>query len=106
MSERKPPAMAIESPRFSAPPAHGHSIELHIEELVLHGFAPVQRYAIGDAVEREFARLFKEQGSPVVATENIEIAEVDGGAIHLRPGASDEATGRQLARAIYGRLIR
>ena len=29
------------------------NIKLHIEELVLHGFAPGDRYTIADAVERD-----------------------------------------------------
>jgi hypothetical protein len=99
---------AIESPRFNSRPARDlrHSVELQIDELVLHGFQPAQRYAIGDAFERELARLFSEQGPPMTATEDFEIAEVDGGAIHLRAGSSDEATGRQLAMAIYRGLIK
>src|SRR3954464_11756015 len=40
------------------------SVELHIDELMLHGFASSERYAIGDAVERELARLFEKQGVP------------------------------------------
>ncbi len=32
-------------------------ISVRIEELVLHGFDPRQRHAIGAAVERELARL-------------------------------------------------
>ena len=39
-----------------------YNIELHIEELVLHGFAPKDRYTIGEAVQRELSRLFAEQG--------------------------------------------
>ncbi len=30
-----------------------YNIELHIEELVLHGFSPNDRHAIGEAVQRE-----------------------------------------------------
>ena len=40
------------------------NIELHIEELVLNGFGPVDRYRIGVAVEVELARLFAEQSVP------------------------------------------
>ena len=40
------------------------NVELHIEELVLRGFAPGDRYRIGEAVERELAHLFSEQGTP------------------------------------------
>lgn len=99
---------AIESPRFNSQPARDlrQSVELHIDELVLHGFQPAQRYAIGDAFERELARLFNERGVPPGTREAIEIAEVNAGTIHLSAGANDEATGRQLARAIYGGLLK
>jgi hypothetical protein len=33
------------------------SINLHIEELVLHGFAPGDRHRISEAVEQELTRL-------------------------------------------------
>lgn len=103
----------IESSRFRSQPTRDarsrnvrQSVELHIDELVLHGFEPAQRYAIGDAVERELARLFNERGLPPGTGEAIEIAEVDGGTIYLSPGSNDEATGRQLARVIYGGLVK
>ena len=37
------------------------NLNLHIEELVLHGFAPGDRYRIGEAVQQELTRLFAEQ---------------------------------------------
>jgi hypothetical protein len=80
------------------------SVELHIEELVLNGFAPGDRYRIGDAVERELTRLFTEHGAPPAITHDLEIAHLNGGAINLKPGAKAETTGIQLARAIYGGL--
>lgn len=95
---------ASESSRFSSQPSHGSksSVELHIEELVLHGFAPSDRFRIGDALERELTRLFTEQGAPVAITHDVEIAHLNGGAINVQPGSNAEATGIQLARAIYG----
>ncbi len=36
-------------------------VELRIEELMLRGFPPEARHRIGDAVERELARLFAER---------------------------------------------
>jgi hypothetical protein len=38
------------------------NLELHVEELVLHGFAPGDRYRIGEALERTLTQLFVEQG--------------------------------------------
>ena len=39
-------------------------IEVHIEELVLHGYAPGDRWEIGDAVERELRTLLATKGIP------------------------------------------
>jgi hypothetical protein len=75
---------------------------LHVEELVLDGFEPAQRYALGEAFESELGRLFAERGVPEGLTEDIEIAHLDGGAINLKPGASADEAGIQLARTIYG----
>ena len=81
-----------------------HSIELHIEELVLHGFAPGDRYRIADAVERELARLFAEQGVPPSLAQNNHVARLDGRAFEVAPQAKPETMGVQIARAVYGRL--
>lgn len=92
---RGPAPSAVGSPR---------SVDLHIEELVLNGFPPAHRYAIGDAVERELTRLFTEHGAPVAITDDLEIAHLNGGVINVKPGSNAETTGIQLARAIYGGL--
>ena len=39
-------------------------IEVHIEELVLHGFAASERWKIGDALESELRGLLAAQGLP------------------------------------------
>lgn len=95
----EPSALASDSSSRSRP-----SVELHIEELVLNGFNPADRYRIGEAVERELTRLLTEQGTPITTTQNVEIAHLNGGAINVKPGSNTEATGIQLARAIYGGL--
>src|SRR3712207_3298477 len=59
------------------------NIELHIEELVLHGFAPGDRYRIGEAVQRELARLFAEQGVPPSLVGGGEVAHLDGGSFAI-----------------------
>ena len=38
------------------------AVQLHIEELVLHGFAPADRYRIAAAVQLELTRLLAEHG--------------------------------------------
>ena len=80
------------------------NLELHIEELVLHGFAVSNRYHIGEAVERELDRLFTEQGTPSSLREGSEIERLDGGAFEVKPGSGAETIGVQVAQTMYGGL--
>jgi len=45
-------------------PIAPREIEVHIEELVLHGFDPNARWRIGDALETELRALLAESGFP------------------------------------------
>lgn len=76
-------------------------IELHIEELVLAGFPAAQRYAIGDALERELSRLIADRGLPSAMVPGGEIARLDAGDFAVAPGAHGNAIGAQVARAVY-----
>jgi hypothetical protein len=82
------------------------NVELHIEELVLYGFSPGDRYRIGDAVECELGRLFIEQGVPPLSVQSGELAYLDGGAFEVKPGSGAEEIGVRVARAVYGGLSR
>lgn len=82
------------------------NIELHIEELALHGFAPSDRYRIGEAVERELARLFAGQGAPPSLVQSDEHARLDGGEFKVERSSKATAIGAQVAQAIYGGLSR
>ena len=77
------------------------NIELHIEELVLHGFAPSDRYHIGEAVELELQRLLAERGAPHLFSSDIELARMNAGTFNVEPNAKSEMIGAQVARAIY-----
>jgi hypothetical protein len=78
-----------------------HSIEIHIEELLLDGFALSDRYHISDAVERELVRLFTEQGVPPPLMNGGEVTRLDAGAFAMTPGFRAEATGTQIAQVVY-----
>ncbi len=80
------------------------NVELHIEELVLRGFAPGERHRIGEAVERELVRLLDEQGVPPSLGRGSGIERLDGGAFEVAHGSKSEAVGVQVAQAIYGGL--
>ena len=95
--------MSEEERRAAERPA---AIELHVEELVLEGFAPSERHAVADAFERELTRLLAEHGLPSDAGANAESPSVDAGSVRLAPGARPHAAGAQIARAVYGGLRR
>ncbi len=80
------------------------NVELHIEELVLRGFAPGERYRIGEAMERELVRLFDEQGVPLSLAQSVDVSRLDGGAFEVAHGSKSETVGAQVAQAIYGGL--
>lgn len=76
------------------------NFELHIEELVLHGFSPRERYAIGEAVQRELTRLFTEQGIHPSLGQG-RIARLDGGSVLVKQGTRADAIGKQVAQTVY-----
>jgi hypothetical protein len=81
-------------------------VELHIEELVLRGFAPGERSRIGEAVERDLARRFAEQGVPQSLAWEGKIARADGGMFEAKLSMRAEEIGTQIGRAVYGGLSR
>jgi hypothetical protein len=80
------------------------SIELHIDELVLHGL-PItssQGRVVQAAIESELARLLAEQGlnhSSVGAMPHL-----SAGSIQLTNDSKPANLGHQIAQAIYGGL--
>lgn len=80
------------------------SIELHIEELVLHGFALRDRDRISRAVERELKRLLTAYGLSPALAKGQEIARIDCGSFQLAPFSKPDETGDQVARAVVGGL--
>lgn len=80
------------------------SIELHIGELVLHGFEASAGYVIGDALERELARLFSEQGLPPAMMQAAEIEYLKSSLSNLAPDVAAEEIGRRIAQSVYGGL--
>lgn len=77
------------------------AIELNIQELILHGFPPVDRYRIAEVVEHELTRLLSEGGLPASVDQERTIARLAGGLIQAASGLSVEKVGAQIAQAIY-----
>jgi len=86
------------------------NIKLHIEELVLHGFAPGDRHTIADAVQRELSQLlasqFAEHGVQPSLANNGEHAHLDAGSFDVTPNAKPNAIGAQIAQAVHGGLTK
>ena len=81
------------------------NIELHIEELVLHGFAPGDRFRIAEAVEQELGRLLLEQQdvSPLFEKSG-KIERLNAGTFKMTPGIRPEAVGARVAQAVHSGL--
>ena len=77
------------------------SVELHIEELVLQGFAPGDRYTIGDAVECELAQLLREEGIPISLRSESQADEIRGATFNVAHLVKASVIGRQIADAVY-----
>jgi len=79
-------------------------IELHIEELVLHGVSRSDARRVGVAVEAELGRMLAEQGLPSGLRGGAEIGALDAGQVSLGVTARPESTGTAVAKAVYGEL--
>ena len=77
------------------------NLELHIEELILHGFMGIDQACIGAMVEHELTRLLAEKGLPRSLTTRREIAYLNGGIFEMAPSTKPEIVGTQVAQAIY-----
>jgi hypothetical protein len=82
-------------------------IEIHIEELVLHGVQPGDQRAVADALQRELERLVARHGvdalfaPPDVAAEPIALAQQSAAPVSLAPDARPAQLGVEVARAVH-----
>jgi len=85
-------------------PGVAPNVELHIEELVLHGFSPHDRWRIADAVQSELARSIAAHG--IAAQGAIAIPRLNAGTIHIAAPLRAHTIGAQVGRALHGALRR
>jgi hypothetical protein len=81
-------------------------VDLRIEELVLHGFGPGDRYRIAEAMERELVRLLAEHGVPPSLSTGGDVARIDGGEFDVSPGMQPATVGSRVAHALFRGLSR
>jgi hypothetical protein len=89
------------TPQLEGSPQAADSIKVHIEELVLHGFAPGDRHRIAGAVETELARLMGEGGLQGLRSNSLSLGRINGGTFKVTVGAKPQAAGTEIARAVY-----
>lgn len=78
-------------------------LEIHIDELVLHGFSRADAPAIGDAVREEISRLIELRGlSPGL----VDIDSINAGEFFAAPGTRPGNVGTQVGRSVYKGLTR
>ena len=81
-------------------------IELVIDELVLHGFDPRQRHAIGDASEAELTRLARAHARDLSRRRPMEVERLDGGSFEAPTRAPVAHAGGSIATSVFGALLR
>ena len=74
-------------------------IHLHIEELVLHGFAPRDRHQISETVQQELTRLISTQNISAYLQRDKNIERMDAGSFRTAPGKI--SVGNQIAGAVH-----
>jgi hypothetical protein len=85
----------------SSPSSAAASVELNIEQLVLHGFSRRDRYRIARAMQRELTRLFTEHGVPASLTTASSIHRLDAGDFALAANVRAETVGARVAQSVY-----
>ena len=79
------------------------TVEIDIDELVLYGFASVDRHAIHEAVTAELARLLNERGTKGLGDtlarqgQSFDLARLNAGSFQLAQDAPAERIGAQVA---------
>ena len=77
------------------------AIELHIEELVLHGFPPRDRQRIASALREELTRLLADPAAHATLAASREIPRLDGGSFQVAANTKPAAIGVQVARSLH-----
>lgn len=82
------------------------TIELQIDQLILHGFDRIDRRQVGSAVERELTRLINEQGLPSSLNQTRTIGNINVGEFKTGQSTGTNSVGTQVAQKIYGGMKR
>jgi hypothetical protein len=79
-------------------------IDLHIDELVLHGFGQRDRRRIAESVQLELARLIAADGQARFLNKPLALERIDGGAFKVQANVKPQLAGWQIAQNIFRSL--
>ncbi len=82
------------------------AINLHIDQLTLHGFDRIDRNQVGSAVQRELSRLIREQGLPSSLSQTQTIANINAGEFKTGQSSGANSVGTQVAQKIFRGMMR
>ena len=80
------------------------SVEIFIDELVLHGFSQGERYNISSAIEQELARLINDRGIPASFISGGDVTALNAGSIKMAKGDKAISKGSKIAGSVYTAL--
>ena len=81
-------------------------IEIHIDELVLHGVAPGEQRAVGDAFQRELTALVTRHGVEALFAGSDAFAQQVAVPISLPQGTRPGQLGAHVGRRLSPRVLR
>lgn len=81
-----------------------YTLDLEIDDLVVHGIEGVDADALGAALREELGRLFLERGVPPSLMAGRSTARVGGKDFTVAPGAGAGEIAGQIAQAVYSGL--
>lgn len=81
------------------------TIEVNIDELVLHGFSPLERYQVAADLQAELSRLFTEKGLPLSFNNAVMIERLNAGSFQFNKDNKKVSAGSQIAGSVYNSFI-
>jgi hypothetical protein len=81
------------------------NIEINIEEVVLHGFAPGDKRRIGEALEIALTQALSEKGITRSLNQSMDIPFTDAGSFPLQVNSKPATVGASIASSIHSQLI-
>lgn len=81
-------------------------INLHIDQLTLHGFDRIDQRRLGSALQSELSRLISEQGFPTSMNQTLTIGNINAGEFRIGQNTGANGIGTEVAQKIYRGMAR